>query len=180
MIGHPMITAPERTEAAEYYFKYIDQVPPGDICALFDVQGTETQALLAGIPEQKSLHRYAPDKWSIRDVVNHLSDTERLFTFRAFWFARGFESPLPSFDEVPAASAASADTRPWAELIGEYSAVRAATSAFFRSLPTEAWGRRGIASGNPFTVRAIAYIAVGHVSHHLKLLRERYLPPPSC
>ena len=170
-----MTVVPDRTEAAEYYFTYIDQVPAGDICGLLDAQRDEVLDLLLGISEQKSLHRYAPDKWSIRDVVSHLNDTERLFVFRAFWFARGFESPLPSFDQAIAVSAARADDRSWQSLVEEFRAVRAATVAFFRSLPAEAWARRGIASDNPFTVRALAYVAVGHVTHHTKILRERYL-----
>ena len=170
-----MIAVPDRTEAAEYYFTYIDLVPQGDICGLLDAQGKEVLDLLLGISEQTSLHRYAPGKWSIRDVVNHVSDAERLFVFRAFWFARGFESPLPSFDQTTAVSAARADDRAWRSLVEEFRAVRAATVAFFRSLPAEAWARWGIASDNPFTVRALAYLAVGHVTHHTKILRERYL-----
>jgi uncharacterized protein (TIGR03083 family) len=170
-----MSAVPDRSEAAEYYFRYIDQVPEGHICGLLDTQGAETVELLRGIPADQSLHRYAPGKWSIRDVVNHLNDTERLFVFRAFWFARGFESPLPSFDQNVAVSAASADDRSWPDLIEEFRAVRAATSTFFRSLPPQAWAQRGIASENPFTVRALAYLAVGHVIHHTRILRERYL-----
>src|SRR6266567_5693029 len=99
-------TIPDRTEAAEYYFTYIDQVPRGDIRDILEVQSRETLALLGGISEEQSLHRYAPDKWSIREVVGHLNDTERLFVFRAFWFGRGFDSPLPSFDQHTAISAA--------------------------------------------------------------------------
>jgi hypothetical protein len=170
-----MNTVPDRTEAAEYYFTYIDQVPEGDICALLDAQLADTLELLHSIADDTSRHRYAPGKWSIRDVVNHLSDTERLFVFRAFWFARGFDSPLPSFDQNVAVSAAGADERSWPGLVEEFGAVRAVTLAFFRSLPAEAWARRGIASENPFTVRALAYIAVGHVTHHTAILRERYL-----
>lgn len=169
-----MSARPDRTEASAYYFTYIDQVPAGDICDLIDAQGPETVALLDGVSEQQSLHRYAPDKWSIRDVVNHLSDTERLFVFRAFWFARGFDSPLPSFDQHVAVSTAKADDRGFRDLVDEFARVRADTKAFFRSLPEEAWSRRGIASDNPFTVRALAYMTVGHVTHHAKLLRERY------
>ena len=104
-----MITAPDRTETAEYYFTYIDQVGGGDICAILENQLAETLALLNGISEARSLHRYAPDKWSIRQVLSHLNDTERLFIFRAFWFARGFDSPLPSFDQNIAARGARAD-----------------------------------------------------------------------
>lgn len=170
-----MTAVPDRTEAAAYYFTYIDQVPEGDICGLLDAQGKETLDLLSGISEEQSQHRYAPDKWSIRDVVNHMSDIERLCVFRAFWFARGFESALPSFDQTIAVTAASANDRSWKSVVEEFRAVRAATLAFFRSLPADAWARCGIASDNTFTVRALAYLAVGHVIHHTKILRERYM-----
>ena len=168
-------TAPDRTEAAEYYFTYIDQVPGGDICDILRAQIPETVPLLKGISEEQSLHRYAPEKWSIRQVVSHLNDTERLFVFRALWFARGFDSPLPSFDQNIAIATAGADDRPWSSHVDEFRVVRSATVAFFQDLPADAWSRRGIASGNPFTVRALAYISAGHLAHHLKILRERYL-----
>jgi hypothetical protein len=99
-----------------------------------------------------------------------------LFVFRAFWFARGFPGPLPSFDQNVAMTSAEADRRPWASHIDEFRAVRAASVAFFRNISPEAWDRRGIASDNPVTVRALAYITAGHVAHHVALLNERYLP----
>ena len=170
-----MRIAPERTEAAEYYFTYIDKVPEGDICDILEAQSGETLALLQGISEPQSLYRYAADKWSIREVVSHLNDTERLFVFRALWFARGFASELPSFDQNSAIAAAGADARPWASHVDEFRQIRAASLGFFRNLPPEAWLRRGIASGNPFSVRALAYIAAGHVAHHMGVLKERYL-----
>ena len=169
------VSAPDRTEAAEYYFRYIDQVRPGDICRILEEQGRETLALLRGISEERSLHRYAPDKWSLREVLGHLNDTERLFVFRAFWFARGFEGPLPSFDQNVAVAAAAADARSWGSHVEEFRSIREATVAFFTSLPPDAWSRRGIASDKPFTVRALAYLAAGHVTHHMKILRERYM-----
>ena len=104
-----------------------------------------------------------------------MNDTERLFVFRALWFARGFDSPLPSFDQNLAVSMAGADDRSWDSHVEEFRAVRVATLAFFQGLPADAWTRRGIASGNPFTVRALAYISAGHAAHHVKILRERYL-----
>ena len=94
------MTTPDRTEAAEYYFTYIDQVGPGDICEILERQANETDAFLRGISNERSLYRYAPDKWSIRQAVGHMNDAERVFLFRAFWFARGFEDPLSSFDQT--------------------------------------------------------------------------------
>jgi uncharacterized damage-inducible protein DinB len=170
-----MISVPDRTEAAEYYFTYIDQVAQGDIRDVLEAQLPETLSLMEGISEDRSLHRYAPDKWSIREVLSHISDCERLFVFRAFWFARGFDSPLPSFDQNVATATADADARAWSSHLQEFRAVRASTLSFFRSLPLDAWSRRGVASGNPFTVRALAYITAGHVTHHVRILRDRYL-----
>ncbi|HTL04379.1 MAG TPA: DinB family protein [Gemmatimonadales bacterium] len=170
-----MIGRPARDEAAEYYFRYIEQVTAPDILGFLAEQQTEALALLRQIPEARSLHRYAPGKWSIKEVIGHLNDTERLFTFRAFWFARGFDTPLPSFDQLVAAEAATADSRSWSDLLLEFATVRAASLTFYRGLPTAAWERRGIASGNPFTVRALAWLTAGHVIHHLGVLRERYL-----
>jgi uncharacterized damage-inducible protein DinB len=170
-----MIGFPARTEAADYYFRYIDLVPEGDICASLRTQASEMLPLLRSISEEQSLHRYAADKWTIRELLNHINDTERLFVARAFWFARGFDSPLPSFDQHVAVSTAAADTRAWSAHVEEFSTVRAATVSFFENLPSEAWMRQGIASDNPFSVRALAYLAVGHVAHHVAILRALYL-----
>jgi hypothetical protein len=170
-----MISTPDRNEAAEYYFTYIDQVPDGEICDILRAQSGEMCTLLESISDDQSRHRYAPDKWTIRQVVGHINDTERLFVFRALWFARGFDSPLPSFDQHVAVATAGADERSWRSLIDEFGAVRASTLAFFSALPADAWARRGIASGNPFTVRALAYLTAGHVIHHVAILRSRYL-----
>ena len=170
-----MTAAPERSEAAPYYFTYIDKVPHGDICQILEAQREEMMALMRSISEERSLYRYAPDKWSVRQVLSHINDTERLSVFRAFWFARGFDSSLPSFEQETAAAAAQADERPLARHIEEFVSVRAATLSLFQSLSEPAWMRHGIASGNPFSVRALAYITAGHVVHHAEILRERYL-----
>jgi hypothetical protein len=170
-----MIAAPDRTEAPTYYFTYIDQVPPGDIVGTLERQSTDVLALLRDVSEETSLRRYAPGKWSIRQVGGHINDVERLFVFRALWFARGFDTPLPSFDQDVAVAAAGADAQPWVRHVEEFGHVRGATLAFFRNLPEEAWTRGGVASGNRFTVRALAYITAGHVAHHARILRERYL-----
>jgi hypothetical protein len=167
-------TIPDRTEAADYYFTYIDKVPSGDICAILETQLPQAMKELEAISEERSLHRYAPDKWTMRESLAHVNDTERLFVFRAFWFARGFDSPLPSYDQNVAVSTAGSDARSWRSHIDEFRSVRQATLSFFRNLPADAWSRRGVASDNPFTVRALAYIAAGHVEHHLRIFRERY------
>jgi len=176
MPGAPQ-AVPQPDEAAPYYFKYINRIPGGDIVGRLESQWAESEGFLRGISEEKSLHRYAPEKWSIRQVLNHVSDCERLFLFRAFWFARGFDSPLPSFDQVVSAGAARGDEVSWASHVEEFEGVRRASVAFFRNLPAEAWTRAGIASDNPFSVRALAYIAAGHFDHHLAILKKDYLRP---
>jgi hypothetical protein len=170
-----MTTRPERSEAAPYYFTYIDKVPDGDFGAIMRAQAEEVVGIAGSITEDHSRHRYAPDKWSIREVLGHINDCERLFVMRAFWFARGFDTPLPSFDQNVAVAAAGAHERTWQSHVDEFRSQRAATLAFFDSLPDEAWSRRGVASDNPFTVRALAYMVPGHVRHHLDIVRERYL-----
>lgn len=166
---------PEQDEAGAYYFTYIDQVPDGDILERLEIQAREVPEMLSAIGEDASRHRYAEDKWSIRDVLAHVNDTERVFSFRAFWFARALDRDLPGFEQDAAALAAGADARSWSGHIEEFRAVRQATLALFGSLPAEAWSRRGIADGKPFTVRSLAWITAGHVAHHLRVLRERYL-----
>ena len=170
---------PQPNEAVPYYFNYIDRIQSDDIVSALESQLDETISFLSGISEEKSLERYAPDKWSIRQLVSHVNDCERLFLFRALWFARNFHDPLPSFDQNICVEAAGADSVPWAEHIEEFRSIRTATVSFFRHLPAEAWQRSGIASDNPFTVRALAYIAAGHVSHHNAVIKERYLPTAS-
>lgn len=169
------IGRPEASEAAPYYFGYISQVTGDDILGMLEKQLGETLRFLSTISEEKSLHRYAPGKWTIREVWGHINDCERLFVMRAFWFARGFDTPLPSFEQEMAVRASRANDHAWASHVEEFRAVRLATLAFFPKLPAEAWMRSGLASGNPFTVRALAYIAAGHVAHHTQLLKERYL-----
>ena len=169
-------TCPQSHEAPEYYFKYIDLVRPGDIQTVLGTQQVQMLSLLGNISEEHSRLRYAPDKWSIRQVLGHLNDCERLFAFRAFWFARGFDAALPAFDQETAARHDSAHARSWSSLVGEFREIRASTMSLFQHLPDEAWSRRGVASGCEFTVRSLAYIIAGHATHHESLLRQRYLP----
>jgi hypothetical protein len=168
------MSRPGTDEAAPYYWKYIDRVPGDDVVRVLEGQGEETLAFLRGVSEERSRHRYAPGKWSIRELLGHLNDSERVFALRALWFARGFDSALPSFDQDTAARGARADEVAWASHVEEFRAVRAATIALFRNLPAEAWSSAGIASGNRFTVRALAYVIAGHEAHHVAVLKERY------
>lgn len=170
-----MLGLPGRNEAAPYYYRYMDRVTSQNILQALEVQRDEVLSFLRSITEEKSLTRYAPGKWSVRQVLNHINDSERVFASRAFWFARGFSSPLPSFDQDVAAQTAAADALPWAGHVEEFSGIRQATIGFFRNLPQESWMRTGIASENPFTVRSLGYIIVGHADHHLAILRERYI-----
>jgi hypothetical protein len=166
---------PQPDEAASYYSTYIDRVTSDDIVAELATQLDETLGFLARISEEQSLHRYAPDKWSMRELLGHVNDAERVFMYRAMWFARGFDSPLPSFDQEIGYKAAESDKVSWGSHVDEFRAIRSSTLAFFRNLPEDAWLRSGIASDSPVTVRAIAYIVAGHLSHHVSVLQERYL-----
>ena len=170
-----MTGRPQACEAAPYYFTYINQVTGDDPVEAIEGQLDQSPAFLSTISEEKSLDRYAPEKWSIRQLLNHITDTERALAFRALWFARGFDTPLPSFDQNIAASAAEADTLPWAAHVEEFRRVRLSTISLFRNMPDVAWTRGGIASDNHFTVRALAFIIAGHLNHHLAILHERYL-----
>ncbi len=168
---------PEKGEAAPYYFRYIDRVPEGDIVGFLEKQGEEAAAFLGGFSEDGSLHRYAPGKWSVRQVLCHVNDTERVFLFRALWFARGFDTPLPSYDQDAAVEQAGADRISWERHVEEFRGIRRTTVDFFRNLSADSWKRGGIASDFPVTVRALAHIIGGHLEHHREVLRERYLRP---
>jgi hypothetical protein len=170
-----MLELPHENEAAPYYFTYINQVSGDNILAVLETQLEQLSALFAGITEERSLHRYAPDKWSIRQVLNHVTDTERSFAFRALYFARGFTAPLPGYDQNIAAASAEADHVLWRSHVEEFQRVRLSTLSMFENLPPAAWTRSGIANNYPFTVRALAFISAGHAAHHVRLLRERYL-----
>lgn len=178
-VGHrgtiSRMTRPQTSEYAEYYSRYVDLVPDGDVVAILKSQLDETSALLDSIADEKSLHSYAPEKWTIKQLVNHINDTERVFTGRALWFGRGFSDPMPSFDQDIAVAGASANDMSWSALKEDFAVVRKSTISFFESLPEEGWSRSGVASDNSVTVKALAYIIAGHVAHHRNILKERYL-----
>ncbi len=169
------MTRPQTNEAAPYYSKYIDLVTSDEIVPAIESQMDEMLQFLHGISEEQSLHSYEPGKWTIREVLNHVNDGERVFLYRAFWFARGYQDALPSFEQDQAVREAHPNNSSWADLVEEFKSVRLATISFLKNLPDEAWSRTGVASGFPFTVRALAYIIAGHVAHHRNVLAERYL-----
>src|SRR5438128_2288999 len=156
------IPRPEPSEYVPYYETYLSKVPKGDLLTLLEDQRRETQQLLSGLSEAKALHRYAPGKWSIKEVVGHLMDTERVFCYRALAFGRADANPLPGFDEKAWVPPGRFDARPLKDLAAELDAVRRATIALFSGLDADALERRGTANNNPITVRALAWIIVGH------------------
>ena len=170
----PRATRPSPDEFAPYYGTYINKVRDGDIVSTLRAQFDTTLAYLHSIPDSRAGHRYAPGKWSIREVVGHLSDAERVFSYRALRFARGDETPLPGFDENEFMKRARLDDRPYAGLVAEFEAVRGATIALFDSLFPDEWTRHGSASGKDVSVRALAWIVAGHEMHHVDILKTRY------
>lgn len=170
-----MIGRPDRSEAAKHYFSYIDQVQTDDIFTYLDKQTTDLSELFGAIGEEQSLSRYAPDKWSFREVLQHVNDAERVFAFRALWVGRGSEPELPSFDENLFALNVDADSRSWASHVEEFRAVRAASTTLLRTFPAEAWSRVGTIGGHRVTTRAIVFMLAGHAEHHRRILAERYL-----
>ena len=169
------IPRPDAAEYDAYYAGYVDRVPDGDLLKILEDQRRETQLLLAGLSDAKALHRYAPGKWSVKEVIGHVSDTERVFCYRALRFARGDRTPLAGFDEKAYAPAGNFDARQLGDLAAELEAVRRASIAFFRSCDAAALERRGTANNKEISVRALAYVIAGHERHHLAILRERYL-----
>jgi hypothetical protein len=164
-----MSNRPAATEAP-----YIALVPEDDIIAAMESQTRETEKLLRSIGEQKAAFRYAPDKWTIKTLVRHFTDAERIFAYRLLAIARGEKQSLPGFEENDYAEASAADERKFSDLIDEYRAVRAATLSLLRGLSSAAWERTGTANDKPTTVRALAFGVLGHERHHLKVLREKY------
>jgi uncharacterized damage-inducible protein DinB len=165
---------PDTTEYAPFYHGYVSGVPDGDIVALVRDTGRELVGAIAAIPEERGGHRYAEGKWSIREVVGHVIDAERIFSYRLLRIARGDATPLAGFEENDYVRTAGSDARTMASLANELAVVRESSVLLYESLPEDAWVRRGVASGAEVSARAIAYIVVGHAMHHLRVLRERY------
>ena len=166
---------PDKTEFAPYYGRYIDKVPDGPIVDVLASGMNETLALLRSIPEARADHRYAPGKWSIKEVVGHVIDGERVFAYRALRFARRDETPLASFEQDDYVAAGNFGARTLSDLADELETVRRATIHLFRHFDETQISRRGTAADNPVSVRALAYIIAGHEAHHRGVLREHYL-----
>lgn len=169
-----MSSRPQPDEYAGFFSRYIDGVPDGDIVTMLESQGNATQKLLASIGEEKAGYRYEPGKWSIKQVVGHMTDAEQIFTYRLLAIARGEKQSLPGFEEDEYVAAANFDARSLADLAEGLRVTRNATVTLMRSLDEEAWTRRGVANDNPLSARAIAWVTAGHERHHLNVLRERY------
>lgn len=168
------IPRPAADEHIEYYGRYIANAPGDDALEALRLTGESMLGLVKGVSDSQALHRYAPDKWSVKEVLNHVTDGERVFSYRALRFARADRTPLPGFDENAWAPVANSDRRPLAEIAGEFRAVRAASVALFGSLDGDAILRRGEANQCAISVRALAWAIAGHSRHHETILRERY------
>jgi hypothetical protein len=170
-----MITPPESSEYQPYYGRYISLVGGRDLTSTLEAQAGRSLPILRLISEEKSMHRYSPGKWSVKEVLGHLIDAERIFTYRALRFARNDQTPLPGFDQDPYVAAANFDARPWNGMIDEFEHVRRSTILFFRALTPQEALRSGTANQAAITVRALGYIIAGHELHHMGILSERYL-----
>ncbi|MGA8541122.1 MAG: DinB family protein [Terriglobales bacterium] len=166
---------PQSGEAAPYYDRYISLVPGADVLAALDDQRRQTLLFLSGRTEADGDLRYAPDKWTLKEVVGHLNDTERIMAYRALRIARGDQTPIEGYEQDDYVRNSPFARRPLADLIEDYIAVRRATISLFRNLDEPAWTRRGVANKNEVTVRALAYIIAGHELHHRRILEEKYL-----
>ncbi len=175
MANNSVFNKPQENEYAAYYSGYVLLVPAGDILAILSEQLNETASLVRSIPESAGNFRYAPDKWSVKELVGHIIDSERVFAYRALCIARGDETPLPGFDEKEYIRNASFNNCSLEDLIAEFGSVRKSTLFLFKHFDENAWQRTGTANQSKVTVRALAYILAGHERHHCNILRDRYL-----
>ncbi len=165
---------PAPDEAAHYYQTYIAEVGGENIGEQLVEQLSQVERLYSDLDDTAALARYAPGKWSPKEILGHLSDAERIFGYRLLRISRGDSTPLPGFDQNPYVAAGRFDERPLADLMSEFRAIRLSTLALASGIPSRAWTERGVASDNSVTARALLYIIVGHVAHHLLVLRTRY------
>lgn len=167
-------TCPARSEYPEYYYSYVDRIGEGNILDLLSAQRETALKVLASIDEGQAKRAYAPGKWTIKEVIGHIVDVERVFAYRALCFARGETAPQPGFDQDAYVRAADFNRRSLDDITREFSQTRDASLGLFRSFQEEVWLQVGVANGAEFTVRSIAYIIAGHELHHLAVIQERY------
>lgn len=169
------MSRPEKSEYAEYYERYISLVEENDIVAVLEDQHAELLEFFSNINEEKSLYAYAKDKWTIKELVGHLIDGERIFSYRALRISRADKTPIEGFEQDGYIENSNFNNTDFSELVNELLLTRQANFILFKNLTGEAWLRTGTASQNPVSVRALAYIMAGHIRHHLNILNERYL-----
>ena len=167
---------PQQSDYALYYEKYVALVPSGDFLEILLNQQRDLVRLLSPLTEEQAEFRYAPGKWSVKEVLGHISDTERIFAYRMLRIARGDQTPLASFEQNGYIQNGNFSARKLADPLHEFSTVREATISLVRSLDDAAWLRRGTASQKEVSVLALAFVIAGHERHHRILLEERYLP----
>jgi len=165
---------PQPSENAPFYAEYIATVPDGDIVQLLEQQVAALRAFANRLAPERETFRYAPDKWTVRELVGHVIDAERVFGYRLVCISRGDRNSLPGFDENEYVAAANFNARPLQSLVDEFALLRGANLMAMRALDAAAWQRIGLANNNPVSVRALAYIMAGHVNHHLTMLQTRY------
>jgi uncharacterized damage-inducible protein DinB len=169
------IAVPHAGEYAPAFGRYVARVSEiGDPLGELSAQRTRVLRILSPLTDEQAAFRYAPDKWSIKDLLGHLCDVERIFAYRLLRIGRGDRTPLPGFEENDYARRAQSDRRPFAHLLAEWSVVRDATSALATSLPVSDWANEGVSNGAPATARALLYIILGHTEHHMAVLADRY------
>jgi hypothetical protein len=166
---------PRSNEYPSYYNRYINLVEDDDVLAVLEAQKQEMSDLMNGLGEEAAAFRYAPDKWSVKEVIGHAIDVERIFAHRALRFARNDKTPLPEFDQDEYIKHANFDVRTLIDIADEYRAVRESTLSMFYSFAEDFFAREGTASGFKFTVRAVPFIVAGHEHHHQKIIHEKYI-----
>ena len=165
---------PAENEFDPYFSRYISLVPEGNFLDLLGLQTHETREFFEKLTEERANYRYAPDKWSIKEVLGHVMDSERVFAYRALCIARGEQQSLPGFDQDQYARVANYDSIPITKLLQHYTALRVSTFLLLEQLPADSWSRMGVSNQKPISVRALAYIIAGHERHHMNVITERY------
>lgn len=169
------MNAPETTEFAPYYNTYISLVEPGNVLPILKAQPAELRAMFSHVPEEKGTFAYAEGKWTIKEVLSHLIDGERMFAYRVLRISRGDETPIEGFEQDGYIENSNANNRSFAELLDEFDLQRRSNMLLLNNLSEEGTRRMGTASNNPVSARALAYIMAGHITHHVGILKERYL-----